>query len=166
MHDHHPRQPEATLPPHALDHSGTPMPTSDYAVQGLVSTSSSRALASCLDVKGEGDTHVQRYVGLDMRKLQRYCQYHVVLRRLRSRRRLCRTRSSACGKCRGSRTPCPPPPGCPSPLQSPGAACSTRSIGRSPPATHTRCRVSRTPRPPPPDRPPPLQSSVSECGAR
>ena len=63
-HDHHSRQPGATLPPHALDHSGTPMLTSDYAVQGLVSTSSSRALATCLDVKGEGDTHVQRCVGL------------------------------------------------------------------------------------------------------
>ena len=30
MHDHHRRQLGATLPPHAL---GTPMPTSDYAVQ-------------------------------------------------------------------------------------------------------------------------------------
>jgi hypothetical protein len=31
MDDRHPRQPGATLPPHALD----PMPTSDYAVQKL-----------------------------------------------------------------------------------------------------------------------------------
>jgi len=31
----HRRQPGATLPPHALDHSGTPIPTSDYAVQEL-----------------------------------------------------------------------------------------------------------------------------------
>ena len=44
------------------------MLTSDYAVQGLVSTSSSRAPATCLDVKDEGDTHVQRCVGLHMRK--------------------------------------------------------------------------------------------------
>ena len=35
MDDHHRRQPGATLPPHALDHPGTPMTTSDYAVQEL-----------------------------------------------------------------------------------------------------------------------------------
>ena len=35
---------------------------------------SSRALASCPDVKGEGDTHVERCVGLLVCKLQRCCQ--------------------------------------------------------------------------------------------
>jgi hypothetical protein len=35
MDDHRRMQPGATLPPHALYHSGTPMPTSDYAVQEL-----------------------------------------------------------------------------------------------------------------------------------
>jgi hypothetical protein len=34
----------------------------------------SRALAICSDVKGEGDTHVQRCVGLHVCKLQRYCK--------------------------------------------------------------------------------------------
>jgi hypothetical protein len=38
FNDQHRRQPGATLPPHALDHSGTPMQTSDYAVQELVSS--------------------------------------------------------------------------------------------------------------------------------
>ena len=40
--------------------------------RSLVSASS-RAPASCPDVKGE-DTHVERCVGLHVRKLQRYCQ--------------------------------------------------------------------------------------------
>ena len=35
-------------------------------------------------------------------------------------------------RCRGCRTPYPPPPGRPPPLQSPGAACSTRSPWKSP----------------------------------
>jgi hypothetical protein len=35
---------------------------------------SSRALATCPDVKGEGDTHVERCVGLHVCKLQRHCQ--------------------------------------------------------------------------------------------
>jgi len=35
MVHHHPRQPGATLPPPALYQSGTPMPTSDCAVQEL-----------------------------------------------------------------------------------------------------------------------------------
>ena len=35
---------------------------------------SSRALASCPDVKGEGEAHVERYVGLHVCKLKRYCQ--------------------------------------------------------------------------------------------
>ena len=39
----------------------------------MVSASSS-ALATCPDVKGEGDTHVERCVGLHVCKLQRYCQ--------------------------------------------------------------------------------------------
>jgi hypothetical protein len=39
----------------------------------LVSASSS-ALASCPDVKGEGDTRFERCVGLPVCKLQRYCQ--------------------------------------------------------------------------------------------
>jgi hypothetical protein len=37
-------------------------------------SASSRALASCSDVKGEGDTHVERCVGLHVCKLQRCCQ--------------------------------------------------------------------------------------------
>ena len=41
--------------------------------RSLVS-SRSRALAICPDVKGEGDTHVERCVGLHVCKLQRYCQ--------------------------------------------------------------------------------------------
>ena len=49
------------------------MPTSDYAVQELV-RACSRALASCPDVKGESDTHVERCVGLHVCKLQRCCQ--------------------------------------------------------------------------------------------
>jgi hypothetical protein len=41
----------------------------------LVSASSSeRALASCPDVKAEGDTHVHRCLGLHECRLQRYCQ--------------------------------------------------------------------------------------------
>jgi hypothetical protein len=35
MDDHHRRQPGATLPPHALYHPGTTMPTCEYAVHGL-----------------------------------------------------------------------------------------------------------------------------------
>ena len=35
---------------------------------------SSRALATCPDVQGEGDTHVQCCVALHVCKLQRYCQ--------------------------------------------------------------------------------------------
>jgi hypothetical protein len=46
--------------------------------RNLVSASGS-ALASCPDVKGEGDTHVERCMGLQVCKLQRYCQGHVVL---------------------------------------------------------------------------------------
>ena len=41
--------------------------------RSLVSTSS-RALASCPGVKGEGDTHFERCVGLHVCKLQRCCQ--------------------------------------------------------------------------------------------
>jgi hypothetical protein len=41
--------------------------------RSLVSASS-RALASCPDVKRKGDTHVERCVGLHVCKLQRYCQ--------------------------------------------------------------------------------------------
>ncbi len=41
--------------------------------RSLVS-SSNRALPSCPDFKGEGDTHVERCVGLHACKLQRYCQ--------------------------------------------------------------------------------------------
>jgi hypothetical protein len=39
-----------------------------------VVSASSRALATCPDVKGEGATHVQRCMGLHVCKLQRYCQ--------------------------------------------------------------------------------------------
>jgi hypothetical protein len=41
--------------------------------RSLVSTSS-RALTSCSDLKGEGDTHPQGCVGLHACKLRRYCQ--------------------------------------------------------------------------------------------
>ena len=41
--------------------------------RSLVSASS-RALATCPDVKGEGDSHVERCVGLLVCKLQRCCQ--------------------------------------------------------------------------------------------
>ena len=41
--------------------------------RSLVSASS-RALASCPDVKGECDTHVERCVALHVCKLQRYSQ--------------------------------------------------------------------------------------------
>ena len=41
--------------------------------RSLVSTSN-RALPSCSDVKGQGDTHVERCVGLLVCKLQRCCQ--------------------------------------------------------------------------------------------
>ena len=41
--------------------------------RSVVSASGS-ALASCPDVKGEGDTHVERCMGLQVCKLQRYCQ--------------------------------------------------------------------------------------------
>ncbi len=47
----------ATLPPYALYHSGTPMPTSDYAVQEAWCR---RALASCPDVKGESERERER----------------------------------------------------------------------------------------------------------
>jgi hypothetical protein len=58
-YDHHRRQPGATLPPHALYHPGTLMLTSGYAVPDLVSASGSYwALATCPDVKGEGDTYI------------------------------------------------------------------------------------------------------------
>ena len=40
--------------------------------RSLVSTSN-RALASCADVTGEGDTHVERCLGLHVCKLQRCC---------------------------------------------------------------------------------------------
>jgi hypothetical protein len=74
--------------------------------------------------------------------------------------------SSTCGKCRGSRTPCSPPPGRPPPLQSPGAASGTRWPSHSPPATDTLPRGSRTPSPPPPGRPLPLQSPGTARGTR
>ena len=79
MDDHHRWQPGATLPPHALDHSGTPMPTSDYfcgpGAPGLAwFRASSTALANCPDVMGEGDTHFERYVGLHVCERHRYCQ--------------------------------------------------------------------------------------------
>jgi len=45
------------LPPYALYHSGTPMPTSDYAVQEAWCR---RALASCPDVKGESERERER----------------------------------------------------------------------------------------------------------
>ena len=41
--------------------------------RSLVSTSN-RALPSCADAKGEGDTHVERCLGLPVCKLQRCCQ--------------------------------------------------------------------------------------------
>jgi len=41
-------------------------------------SASSRALASCADAKGEGDTHVERCVGLLVCKLERCC--HNMLR--------------------------------------------------------------------------------------
>ena len=41
--------------------------------RSLVKTSN-RALASCADAKGEGDTHVERCSGLLVYKLQRCCQ--------------------------------------------------------------------------------------------
>jgi hypothetical protein len=69
-------------------------------------------------------------------------------------------------RCRGSRTPCPPPPGRPPPFQSPGPARGTRWPCWSPQATDTRCRGSRTPRPPPPGRPPPLQSPGPVLGTQ
>ncbi len=38
-------------------------------------STSNRALLSCPDVKGEGDTHVERYVGLQVCKLERCCHH-------------------------------------------------------------------------------------------
>ena len=42
--------------------------------RSLVSISN-RALPSCADAKGEGDTHVERCVGLHVCKLQRCCHH-------------------------------------------------------------------------------------------
>jgi hypothetical protein len=51
------------------------MPTSDYAVQGFFSTSSSSPGPwRASDVQGEGDAHIHRCVGLHVCKLERYCQ--------------------------------------------------------------------------------------------
>ena len=70
-------------------------------------------------------------------------------------------------RCRGSRTPCPPPPGRPPPLQSPGPARGlSMAFAEVPLRTDTRCPGSRTPCPPPPGRPPPLQSPGAACGTR
>ena len=49
------------------------MPRSDYAVQEL-GRASSRTLSSCPEVKGEGDSHVERCAGLLVFKFQQYCQ--------------------------------------------------------------------------------------------
>ena len=54
------------------------MPTSDYAVQELVSASGS-ALASCSDVKGERDTHVERCVRLHVCNLERRAEFQHAL---------------------------------------------------------------------------------------
>jgi len=133
----------------------------------LVSTSN-RALASCPDVKGEGDTHVERCVGLHACKLQRYCQGmlcfevgdgfdllvqvqedsakvsvglalpHPVSHLLCNRQVLRVVLDDT--RCQGSRTQRPPPPGRPPPLQSPGAARGTRWPLHSPPASEKLCR--------------------------